>query len=81
MHELSIAMSIVDLAQEEAARRSVTSDRRPSEAWGPCRCYKDRSDVLVRDGLRGNVAARLATDRGRDSGGCLLPALPNAPSA
>ena len=63
MHELSIAMSIVEMAGEEAERQGWPRVGRSSKTGRAVGSGKRGVALLLRNGLRRYAAGRLAADR------------------
>jgi hydrogenase nickel incorporation protein HypA/HybF len=78
MHELSIAMGIVDAALEEAQRRGVQVIGVHLRLGALCGVVKDALLFFIRSGMPGHPTGRFAVDRGRRPGGCVLSAVSGA---
>ena len=75
MHELSIAMSIVEMAQEEALAARSAGQRGAPQAGSAVRRGEGSSALVLRNGVRRHSAARVAAGHRRGAGGDLLSRL------
>ena len=81
MHELSIAMSIVELAQEEIEHRGVHITAVHLKLGALSGVVERGPTLVLRNGLRGHPSGRLTPDLRRSSGHRFLSPLPGAADA